>query len=348
MTRRDPPTLAAIAEYLGARLDSDRPEMAVQPVRSLASPERPQAGSVVVLNEVTPELIDRLEAHGVLAVVVEEGLEPPTSLARIYVRDPRLAFAVLTSLFRPPPPPPDISPAASIDPSARLGTDVAVSAGAVIEADAMVGAGSRIGAGSVVGRGATLGANVVLHANVSLYPGVTLGDRVVIHSGAVIGADGFGYALGPRGAAKIEHLGTVVLEDDVEIGANSCIDRATLDETRIGARTKIDNLCTIAHNVVVGCDGLILGAAVIAGSVRIGDRVIIGGGALLRDHIVIGDDVRVVGNSGVTKDVPAGETWAGFPAKPFRSWTRDLYLLGQLERIWQAVRGWQKQDENGV
>ncbi len=197
----------------------------------------------------------------------------------------------------------------------------------------------RIGAGCVISTGVQMGENCLLHPNTTLYANIKLANRVTIHSGAVIGSDGFGYAPGPRGAAKIHHLGSVELHDDVEIGANTCIDRGTLSNTIIGARTKIDNLCQIGHNVTMGTDCLFAGRGAIAGSVSIGNRVTIGGSVGIADHISIGDGVTLAAGSGVSKDIPANETWAGAPAVPFRKWVRGLYLQGQLETIWQTVKG---------
>ena len=176
-----------------------------------------------------------------------------------------------------------------------------------------------------------------------LYEDVRLGDRVRLHSGVVIGADGFGYAAGARGAVKLHHLGGVVIGDDVEIGANSCVDRGTLADTQVGARTKIDNLCQIGHNVSVGTDCLLAGGVAVGGSTRIGNRVSVGGLAGFSDHLTIDDDVRVAGRAGVTKNIPSGETWAGFPAQPYKRWVRGLYLAGQLETLWQAFR--KRQDD---
>src|SRR5690606_1483957 len=137
------------------------------------------------------------------------------------------------------------------------------------------------------------------------YDGVTLGDRVILHSGAVIGADGFGYAASPTGAVKIRHTGGAALADDVEIGANTAVDRGTIDDTMVGARTKLDNLCQVGHNVTIGSDCLIAGTAAGGGSVAIGRGVIIGGNVAISDHVTIGDGARVAGRSGVTKDIPA-------------------------------------------
>lgn len=208
----------------------------------------------------------------------------------------------------------------------------------MIGAGAVIGAGSRVGPGCVLGEGVTLGPDCVLHANVTLYPGTALGARVIVHSGAVLGADGFGYAFGPQGAVKIHHLGGVVIEDDVEVGANTCIDRGTLLDTRVGARTKIDNLCQIGHNVQIGPDCVIAGGSAIGGSTVLERGVLLGGAVAVTDHVRLGAGARVGGRSSVTKSVPAGETWAGYPAKPQRKWVRELYLIGKLEAIWASVR----------
>src|SRR5690606_1124061 len=165
--------------------------------------------------------------------------------------------------------PTGVHPSAIVDQSARLGADVSVGPGAVIAAGASIGAGSRIRAGSYVGAAAVLGEGCLVHPNVTIYDGVEIGERVVLHSGSVVGADGFGYAASPRGAVKIRHLGSVRLADDVEIGANSAVDRGTLMDTVVGPRTKIDNLCQVGHNVIIGSDCLIAGMTGIAGSVVI-------------------------------------------------------------------------------
>ncbi len=269
---------------------------------------------------------------------------PPSAL--LLVTDVRLALARLSSLFqRAPLPDVGVHPTAVVASDAKLGADVAIAAGAVIGSAAELADGCVVGPNAVVGAGARLGRQARLHANVTLYPGVRIGERVEVHSGCVIGSDGFGYAAGPRGAEKIHHGGSVVVHADVEIGANTTVDRGTLGDTVIGARTKIDNLCTVAHNVVIGSDCLIAGKTGIAGSTTIGDRVIIGGGAGITDHVTIGDDARIAGLAGVSKDVPSGETWTGNPARPHRHYVRDLYLRSRLERIWQHVLGAERDAE---
>lgn len=275
-------------------------------------------------------------------LVVATGVDAaalPTGSRVVRVDDARLALARLSLLFDTRQPPArGRHRAAVIEQDARVDESASLAAGAVVEHGAEVAAGTVIGANSYLGRGSRLGADCIINANVTIYDGVRIGARVIIHSGAVIGADGFGYAASPTGAVKIRHAGGVVIGDDVEVGANTAIDRGTIDDTVIGARTKIDNLCQIGHNVTIGSDCLVAGSAAIGGSASIGNGVIIGGNVAISDHVTIGDGARVAGRSGVTKDIPAGETWAGFPARQYRSYVRSLYLNDRLEQMWQYVK----------
>lgn len=308
-------------------------------VDSLAAPARARPGSVVVAADAAA--LERAVAGAPAAVVVPVELEipPDTLCAVVTVADARLAFARLSALFDDRPvPSPGVHPTAVVASDASLGPDVSIGPLAVIEDGAEIGAGSIIGPHCTVGAATRLGRSCRLHAGVRLYDGVHLGDRVQLHSGCVIGADGFGYTSGPSGAVKIHHLAGVEIDDDVEIGAGTAVDRGTVDPTRIGARTKIDNLCQIGHNARVGQDCLIAAMAGISGSVTLEDGVVLGGYVVVADHVVIHAGARVAGRSGVTKDIPAGETWAGFPAQPYRRWVRGLYLLGKLERMWRDLR----------
>lgn len=328
-TLRPPFDAQTLADLLGGTLNGEN-----RPIIALVSPQQVQAGGIAIVDK--REGLERLRDHSALpllgALVTAEN-PPAFPCPIITVAQPRIALAQLTALFVPQPADGGVSEHARIDPSAVLAADVSVGVGTVISAGVTVGAGTRIGAGCIIGEGCTIGEGCVLHASVTLYRNVTLSARVILHSGVVLGADGFGYAFGPQGALKIHHLGSVVLEDDVEVGANSCIDRATLGETRIGSRTKIDNLCQIGHNVVTGSDCVIAGGAAIGGSTVLGRGVFLGGSVAVTDHVTLGDGVRVVGRSSVTKSVPTGETWAGYPAKPQRKWVRELYLLGRLDGI---------------
>ncbi len=331
-------SLEQFADALGGTLEHTASGAGSAPPEVLTDPRHPDypalaSRAVVVWSQDSgaPTPAPALLVVGPGYVLEAKG-ELPTVLR---VSDQRLALARLSQLLDAQPRP-QAQPA--VHPDATLGADVVLAPGVVVGAGARLGAGCVVGANSVVGAGVILGRDCLLHANVTLYPGACLGDRVTVHSGAVIGADGFGYAAGPHGAEKIVHSGGVVLGDDVEVGANTAIDRGTLLPTRVGARTKIDNLCQIGHNVVIGSDTLIAGMTGVAGSVHIGSGVIIGGGVGVSDHVRIGDGARIAGRSGVTKDVPPGATWAGFPAAPHRSFVRERYLIGKLEQMWQSVK----------
>lgn len=328
-----PEDTESLAEALGGHLEGAKRE-----VSGLCPPEAPRAGAVTVLTNAS-----RLEAvkdAPLAAAVIPEGLEAGSPHPLIRVADTRLALAQLSALFDPRPKPEvGVDPGAHVHPSVKLGHNVSIGPGAVLEANVTVGENVRIGPNCVLGQGVRVGDGCLLHAGVILYDGVELGRNVTLHSGAVLGADGFGYAGSPQGAVKIHQLGTVIAGDGVEIGAGTCIDRATLGATRIGARSKVDNLCQIGHNAQIGEDCLIAGTTGIGGSTVLGRGVIVGGNVSFADHLTIGDGVRIAGCSGVTKNIPAGETWAGFPAQPYRKWVRELYLMSRLERIWQALKG---------
>lgn len=324
-----------LVELLGG--DAVGPEVAVERLAPAAACGR---GSVVVVPD--EAALRSVTGRAPSLVVAPRGLDlpepPPYSV--ILVDDARKALALLSAHFdRRPAQPPGVHATALLDPQASLAEDVAIGPYSVVEAGVAIGTGSRIGASCSIGAGARIGRGCRLHAHVVLYDGVMLGDRVELHSGCVLGADGFGYAVTGSGARKIHHLGGVRIGDDVEIGANTSVDRGTLEPTVIGDRTKIDNHCQIGHNARVGSDCLIAGMTGVAGSVAIGDRAVLGGYVAVADHVTIGAGARIGGRAGVTKDVPAGETWAGFPAVPYRRWVRGLYLQGRLERIWQAVNG---------
>lgn len=323
-----------LADRLAGELDG--PNISVQ---RLAEPGPGCDGAVVVLFE--PRQLAELENYAPAVIVAPLGIARPAGVETlIRVPDPRLALAQLTTMFDVRPlPASGVHRAARVAKDAKIGADARVAAGAIIAAGATIGAGTVIGEGTVVGAGARVGANCRLHANVTISDGVRIGDRVIIHSGAVLGSDGFGYVPSPRGAVKLHHLGSVIVGDDVEIGSNTCIDRGTVGNTTIGTRSKIDNLCQIAHNVTIGSDCLIAGQCGIAGSTRIGNEVTVAGGVGIGDHLIIGDRAILGARAAVLKNVPAGETWFGYPAQPYRSFARQSYLISRLERIWRFVRG---------
>jgi UDP-3-O-[3-hydroxymyristoyl] glucosamine N-acyltransferase len=271
------------------------------------------------------------------ALIVPPGADP--GRPGIRCAHPRLAFARAVELLRPAPARlSGVHPSASVDPGARLGQGVCVGSLASIAGGAEVGDRCQVGAGARIGEGVKLGADCVIHPNCVLYPGVRIGERVVIHAGAVIGADGFGYVPDERGRlSKFPQRGTVVIEDDVEIGANAAIDRAALGETRIGRGTKIDNLVQVGHNVTVGEDCALAGQVGISGSVRIGRGVMMGGQVGVADHVSIGDGARLAAQTGVTKSLEGGRTYLDAPAAEAGEARRRLAAYRRLPEILQRI-----------
>lgn len=271
---------------------------------------------------------------------------------RIVVPDAHQALVGLLALFHAPveDPEPGVHPTALVSEDVELADGVRVGAFAVIEAGVRIGSGSRIGAHAMVGRGVRIGGGCRILPQATLYPGAVLGDRVIVHSGARIAVDGFGYAPSADGLQKVPQVGRCILEDEVEVGANSTIDRGSIGDTRIGRGTKIDNLVQIGHNVRIGPHTVIAAQAGVAGSTRIGAGVQVGGQVGLGGHLTVGDGARLAGQAGVTGDVEAGVTMMGFPARPRTEFLRSVAAprrvpelirrVGELEaRIEALTRG---------
>jgi UDP-3-O-[3-hydroxymyristoyl] glucosamine N-acyltransferase len=273
-------------------------------------------------------------------VVVEEGvaLSGQTTIA---VAHPKLAFIRAAAALHPEKPfAPGIHPTAIIASGARLAPDVSVGAQAVIEAGVTVGSGTRLGPGVVLGEGVEVGAQCVFHPRVTLYPGARIGNRVILHAGVVVGSDGFGYVFAEGSHHKFPQLGQVVIEDDVEIGSNTTIDRGSLGTTLIGQGTKIDNLVQVAHNVRIGRHCVIAAQTGISGSVEIGDYVVMGGQVGIGDHVRIEARAILGGGAGILpgKIVREGQTVWGRPGRPLSEFKKMYAHMSHLPRLAERVK----------
>ena len=260
----------------------------------------------------------------------------PAGTVALVTRDPYRVYAGLLGRFHPDAMRPGslfgstgVAPGAHVHPEARLEAGVRVDPGAVI------GPGAEVGSGTVIGPGAVLGPNVRVGRDCAVGAGATvihalLGNRVIVHPGARLGQDGFGFAMGPGGHLKVPQIGRVIVQDDVEIGANTTIDRGASRDTVIGEGTKIDNLVQIAHNVVIGRHCVIVSGVGISGSTTLEDYVVLGGQVGVVGHLRIGMGAQIAGSSNVNRDVPPGSRWGGTPAKPVRAWFRELTTLARL------------------
>jgi UDP-3-O-[3-hydroxymyristoyl] glucosamine N-acyltransferase len=258
---------------------------------------------------------------------------------RVVVEDPHGSLPRLLAHFFPEPPPkPGIHPTAVIGAGVDLGEGVTVGPYAVLEEGAVLGNRVRVGPHTVVGAGSVVGEGSVLYPHVVLYPGTRLGARVAIHSGVCLGVDGFGYVPGATGHRKVPQVGACVVEDDVEIGANTCIDRGSIGRTVIGKGAKLDNLVHLAHNVQVGEGALIAAMVGVAGSARIGRFTMFGGQAGVSGHTEVGEGARVGAQAGVIGDIPPGDTVSGYPARDHRGYLRAMGLAFKLPETLRRLK----------
>ena len=272
------------------------------------------------------------------AVLVGPGVSLPGH-DLLEVAEPYLALAEILEFFHPPRPPrPGVSPDARIGRGVRLGEDVEVGPFVVLEAGVALGRQAVIGAGCVLGEGSAVGDGTVLFPRVVLYPGTRVGARCLIHSGVVLGGDGFGFATSAGSHRKIPQVGRVVVEDDVEIGANSSVDRGAVGDTVIGRGTKIDDLVMVAHGVHVGPDCLLVAQSGVAGSASLGARVILAGQAGVAGHLSVGEATIVAAKAALFEDTPAHSFVAGIPAVDHRMWKRAVTAIRSLDKLRREVR----------
>ena len=315
-----------------------------------------EAGVSDLALAIEPAALALLATTRARAALVATGAAVPPSIAgHVAVRPGRYALAALTKLFdRPVLPAPGVHPSAVVETGAVLARDVAVGALAFVAAGAEIGERTVVMAQATIGAGARIGPDCTIHSGARIGAGVTIGARVIIHPNAVIGADGFSFATPQPGSidsakatgkvtatntaiAKIHSLGTVIIGDDVEIGAATTIDRATITATRVGRGTKIDNLVMVGHNTTIGENCLIAGQVGISGSVTIGDRVVLAGQCGIADHLRIGDDAIVMASSGVGRDVPARAMVCGLPAWPRDRFFEQILNVSRLKTLFATV-----------
>lgn len=329
-------TLGRLAEALGATLEGD----AARVMTGVAPLETAGPDQVSFLTDRKHRRLAESSGAGAMVVPREaSGLR----CAMLRVDSPHVALITLLRLFHPEAPEaPGIHATAAVGEGARVDPTASVGPHAVIEAGAVIGARSRVGALSFVGAGVVIGEDVVLYPRVVVRDGVRVGHRVIIHPGAVLGADGFGYAFDGVAHRKIPQVGGLRVEDDVEIGANSTIDRGTLGDTVIGRGSKIDNLVQVGHNCEVGEDVILVAQVGVSGSSRIGSRAILAGQVGVADHVTVGAGAILTAKSGVPSDVPAGEVWSGLPSRPATETRRIWAAESMLPDLIRKVRALEK------
>jgi len=327
-------TAAEVANLAGAELvDPAHSDIEISGIASAS--EGGEGMLVYVEGSSNARLAESVEAAAIFCTAdVAPRVRP--GVAVLVTRKPQSAFAAIGRLMFPAAASPGpltgetgVSRGAHVDPSARLEPGVIVEAGAVIGPGVAIGSGTIVAPNAVIGKSCQIGRDCYVGPGASVQATLT-GNRVIIHAGARIGQDGFGFTAGASGPERIPQIGRVVIQDNVEIGANATVDRGALADTVIGENTKIDNLVQIAHNVRIGRNCLIAGLVGISGSVTVEDNVVMGGGVGIADHLTIGAGAQLAAGSGFMNNVPAGEIWAGYPAEPMARMMRAVVALRRL------------------
>ena len=324
-------TTAALAAKLGAVLEGD----GAAEVTGVADLKAARPGQVSFAGN--PKYLAAVAASAATAVIVAQEAQidsPQPALLRVPHVD--AAFAAACALFAPEPVAQarGVHPQALVAPEATLGNDVSIGAFAVVEAGAVIGDGTTLWPQTYVGHGARIGRDCLVYPMASIREYCVLGDRVILYSGAVIGSDGFGYTVDAQGVrTKIPQTGIVVLEDDVEIGANTTVDRARFGETRVGQGTKVDNLVMIGHNCVIGAHSVLCAQMGMAGTTTLGQQVVCAGQVGLAGHLTIGDGAVIGAQAGVPKDLPGGQMYLGAPAVPRLEFGKSLAHVASLPKV---------------
>jgi UDP-3-O-[3-hydroxymyristoyl] glucosamine N-acyltransferase len=340
MTETKPLTVSDLAEHVGGQVTGDGSVV----IRNVASLETAGKNEIAYVDD--EKLFTAASASKASCVILPEGTDI-TARCAIEVKKPKLAFALIAKLLHPTiRRQPSIHSSAVIAGNANVALTVYVGPHVYVGEGASIGAGTRVEAGVVVGDNVTVGSDCVLHPNVVLYDGVTLGDRVILHAGVCIGADGFGYVRDDMGYHKFPQIGTVVIEDDVELGAYTCVDRAALGRTRVGRGTKLDNLVHVGHNCDIGERVVIAAQTGISGSVIIENDCVIGGQVGFGDHIRVLSGAIIGSKAGVLpgKIVRRG-VWWGVPVQPLDEYKRRNALVGRLPRMREEIKELRKRVE---
>ena len=330
-------TLQELADLSGGELRGD-PTIKITGAASL---------SEAVPGEISfyadPRYMARLKQTRASAIFVASDFSEKTEAAHIRVKSPSKAFEQVVLRLAPKPIvfAPGVHPSATVDPSAKLGKDVSIQSNAVVEAGATIGDNTVVGAGTYVGHETVIGPSCLIYPNVTIRERTRIGARVIIHGGAVIGADGFGFEFVDGNYKKIPQIGIVQIDDDVEIGANTTIDRARFGRTWIQEGVKIDNLVQIAHNVIIGKNSIIAAQTGISGSTRIGENVKMAGQVGVIGHLTIEDNTIIAAQSGISKDLPGG-AWFGSPAVPLPDAKRQIALIHRLGNLLDRIRAIEK------
>lgn len=327
-----------LAVFLQGKVENDNPQLLITGVNGLI-----EAGPQDISFAVPPHVEHcHLSKAGVMVLSPEDPALNDRPVIR--VENPRAAFAALLELFRAPEEVERVvSPLAYISPKAKIGKNVAVQPFAVIEDDAEIGDGSIIYPHAYVGKRVKMGKDCIIYPSVTIREDCVLGNRVIVQAGAVIGGDGFGYVTQNGKHSKVLQTGNVVLQDDVEIGNNTCIDRATVDSTIVGKGTKIDNLVHLGHNDILGENCLVVAHVGISGSVTVGNNVTFAGQVGTVGHITIGDNCVFGGKTGITNNVPANSFMAGFPAMPHKEWLRQEANMRKIGELLKRVKDLEKE-----
>ena len=335
---REPTSLAVLADLVGGCVSGD-PSTSVSGVAPLDL-----AGPDQITFLANPKYKEKLSDCGAAAIIAHPSLSGSLATPLLLVENPYLAFAKILNFF-------EVSPhvgqgvmtGAHVHPSASLGENVTVAPGAVVSAGARIGKGTQLHSGVVIGADAVVGEDCLLHANVTVREKCLLGDRIILQPGVVIGSDGFGFAPDGSSYFKIPQVGYVVIEDDVEIGSCSCVDRGTLGVTRIARGAKIDNLVQIAHNVLIGEDTIIVSQVGIAGSTTIGKHCTFGGQSAVVGHVKVGDNVTLAARGGIANNVDSNQSLAGAPSMPHREWLKATMTMTHLPEMRRELKRLKKQ-----